>query len=350
MDDWEQTNGRGGWSRRHFLQQTAKFSALALLRSPLALGEMTFTGTPPDPSSNHLLMLGDWGTVTEPGQQIAVADAMKRWACVHRIRPDALLMLGDNFYGEMPGEVNSGRWIRQFEQMYPSSFFPGPAYAVLGNHDYETFRGNKVEAELAYANRSSRWTMPWRWYSGKLPKENPLLTLIFLDSNFPGSKGLDLSPWSFVLTKQQHDEQKHWLEAELEKPRSTPFLALAAHHPLYSNGKHRDNPMLIAHWDSLLRRHKVDLYLSGHDHDLQHLEFKGHPTSFVISGGGGAELVGWTTSPEERGPWGLRAVGFTDLQISKEELVIRHIGKDASVLYEFKKPLNITGPRTSGNM
>jgi hypothetical protein len=32
--------------------------------------------------------------------------------------------------------------------------------------------------------------------------------------------------------------------------------------------------MLIAQWDSLLRRHNVDLYLSGHDHDLQHLEFK----------------------------------------------------------------------------
>jgi tartrate-resistant acid phosphatase type 5 len=343
MDDWEQTSGRGRWSRRQFLQQTAKFSALALLQSPLALGKVVLSGTPPDPQSSHLLMLGDWGTVTEPGQQISVANAMKRWASTNSIRPDALLMLGDNFYGEMPDGMNSGRWIRQFEQMYPSSFFPGPAYAVLGNHDYETFRGNKVEAELAYTKQSSRWTMPGHWYSVKLPKENPLLTLICLDSNFPRSKGLDLWPWSFVLTRQQHDEQQRWLEAELEKPRSTPFLALAAHHPLYSNGEHRDNPTLIAQWDSLLRRHKVDLYLSGHDHDLQHLEFKGHPTSFVISGGGGAELVGWTTPPRERGPWGLRAVGFTDLQISKEELVVRHIGKDATVLYEFKKPLQIPG-------
>jgi tartrate-resistant acid phosphatase type 5 len=343
MDDGEQTSGRGGWSRRQFLQQTAKFSALALLQSPLALGKVALTGTLPDPQSSHLLMLGDWGTVAEPGQQISVANAMKRWASANSIRPDALLMLGDNFYGEMPDGVNSGRWIRQFEQMYPSSFFPGPAYAVLGNHDYETFRGNKVEAELAYTKQSSRWTMPGHWYGVKLPKENPLLTLICLDSNFPRSKGLDLWPWSFVLTRQQHDEQQRWLEAELEKPRSTPFLALAAHHPLYSNGMHRDNPTLIAQWDSLLRRRKVDLYLSGHDHDLQHLEFKGHPTSFVISGGGGAELVGWTTPPRERGPWGLRAVGFTDLQISKEELVVRHIGKDATVLYEFKKPLQIPG-------
>jgi hypothetical protein len=286
-------------------------------------------------------MLGDWGTVTEPGQQITVANAMKRWVSENSIRPDALLMLGDNFYGEMPGGVMSGRWIRQFEQMYPSSFFPGPAYAVLGNHDYETLRGNKVEAELAYTRQSSRWTMPRRWYSVKLPKENPLLTLICLDSNIPGSKGHDLSPWSFVLTRQQHDEQQQWLEAELAKPRTTQFLAVAAHHPLYSNGQHRDNPKLIAQWDSLLRRYKVDLYLSGHDHDLQHLEFKGHPTSFVISGGGGAELVGWTTPPQERGPWGLRALGFTDLQISKEEVVVRHIGNDATVLYEFKKPVDL---------
>ena len=343
MDEWEQMSGRREWSRRQFLQQTAKFSALALLRSPLALEKVALTGTLPDPKSSHLLMLGDWGTVAEPGQQISVANAMKGWASANSIRPDALLMLGDNFYGEMPDGVNSGRWIRQFEQMYPSSFFPGPAYAVLGNHDYETFRGNKVETELAYAKQSSRWTMPGHWYGVKLPKENPLLTLICLDSNFPGSKGFDLWPWSFVLTRQQHDEQQRWLEAELEKPRSTPFLALVAHHPLYSNGKHRDNPTLIAEWDSLLRRHKVDLYLSGHDHDLQHLEFKGHPTSFVISGGGGAELVGWTTPPRDRGPWGLRAIGFTDLQISKEELVVRHIGKDATVLYEFKKPLQITG-------
>ena len=341
MDDRGNVGGGGEWSRRRFLLQTAKFSALALLGSPLALAELPVPATPPDPKSNHILMLGDWGTVTEPEQQIAVANSMKRWASDNGIRPDALLMLGDNFYGEMPDGVNSRRWIKQFEQMYPSSLFPGPAYAVLGNHDYETFRGNKVEAQLAYTKQSTRWTMPRRWYSVTLPKENPLLTLICLDSNIPGSKGYDLWPWSFVLTRQQHDEQQRWLEAELGKPRTTPFLAVTAHHPLYSNGKHRDNPKLIAQWDSLLRRHNVDLYLSGHDHDLQHLEFKGHPTSFVISGGGGAELVDWTTPPQKRGPWGLRALGFTDLQISKEEVVVRHIGKDATVLYEFQRPVDI---------
>jgi hypothetical protein len=141
----------------------------------------------------NILMLGDWGTVSQPDQQIAVATAMKRWCDDYRIRPDALLMLGDNFYGEMPDGVNSHRWIKQFEQMYPSFAFPGPVYPVLGNHDYERFRGNKVEAELAYTGRSSRWTMPHRWYTVQIPKQEPLLILICLDSNLPGNKGLD--PW-----------------------------------------------------------------------------------------------------------------------------------------------------------
>lgn len=341
MDDWVKAGGEEAWSRRRFLLQTAKFSALAFLGYPLILAELPVLATVPDPKSNHILLLGDWGADSEPMQQIAVANAMKRWASDNSIRPDALFMLGDNFCGEMPDGINSHRWIKQFEQMYPSSLFPGPVYAVLGDHDYETSRGDKVEAELAYTRQSARWTMPRRWYSVKIPKKNPLLTLVCLDSNIPGSKGHELSPWSSVLTGRQHDEQQQWLEAELAKPRTTPFVAVAAHHPLYSNGQHRDNPKLIAQWDSLLRRHNVDLYFSGHDHDLQHLEFEGHPTSFVISGGGGAELVGRTTQPQGRVPWGRHALGFTDLQISKEEVVVRHIGKDATILYEFKKPIDI---------
>ena len=108
--------------------------------------------------------------------------------------------------------------------------------------------------------------------------------------------------------------------------RTTPFLPVASHHPLYSNGQHRGDPRIYSFPE-----------LSGQDHDLEHLQFKGHATSFVISGGAGAELVGWTTPPlQKRGPWGLHELGFTDLQISKDDLAVRHIGKSATIRYEFK--------------
>jgi 3',5'-cyclic AMP phosphodiesterase CpdA len=88
---------------------------------------------------------------------------------------------------------------------------------------------------------------------------DPLLILICQDSNIPGSKGMTFGRGAFVLTRQRDEEQQQWLEAELAKPRTTSFLAVAAHHSLYSNGQHRDNTKLIAQWGSLLRRYKIDL-------------------------------------------------------------------------------------------
>jgi tartrate-resistant acid phosphatase type 5 len=61
MDDWVKTGGGAEWSRRRFLLQTAKFSALALLGSHLALADLSVSATLPDSKSNHILMLGDWG-------------------------------------------------------------------------------------------------------------------------------------------------------------------------------------------------------------------------------------------------------------------------------------------------
>ncbi len=124
--------------------------------------------------------------------------------------------------------------------------------------------------------------------------------------------------------------------SELAKRRSTPFVIMVGHHPLYTNGVHKDNPILIKDWDILLRQHKVDFYITGHDHDLQHLEFAGHPTSFVISGGGGAELVDWTIPPEKRGPFGGKVLGFTDMEMIKDAVILRHFDQNARELHSFR--------------
>ena len=109
---------------------------------------------------------------------------------------------------------------------------------------------------------------------------------------------------NFTLTPAQQAEQLAWLTAELEKPRTTPFLVVMGHHPIFSNGPHGDHKVLVRDWEPLLRKHKVHMYLAGHDHDMQHLEFEGHPTSFVLSGGGGADLYKLKIDEAERGPYG----------------------------------------------
>jgi tartrate-resistant acid phosphatase type 5 len=328
-------------TRRSFLKQTVAFSAAAALKGGFTSAFASTIDSSPDSNAQHILMLGDWGTNGLLDQQAAVAEAMRRWVSLHRLRIDALIMLGDNFYGPMPGGVRSDRWSKQFEEMYPASIFPGPAYAVLGNHDYENFFGNKVEAELAYSTTGkSRWHMPAQWYTVSFPSENPLITFFCLDSNLPGTKPGNFWPWSFEMSNKDAQNQDEWLRGELAKDRPGQLLAFVAHHPLYTNGMHGDNPVLISRWDRLLTEHRIDLYISGHDHDLQHLEFQDHPTSFVVSGGGGAHLVGWTTPPERRGPFGARALGFTDLEMREESVVVRLVGKDASVLHSFEKHLS----------
>lgn len=325
-------------SRRSFLRQTFAFSAVAALQ-PGALLAQSGAFARPDPSAQHMFMIGDWGTDKYIDQQKAVAMGMARWMQNNRSNPSAMFLLGDNWYGRLPGGVNDARWNDQFENMYPATLFPGPAYAVLGNHDYEHHAGfDKVQLQLDYPKQhKTRWTMPDHHYTFQWPQANPLVTFICLDSNLPGTKAWDFSPGSYMMSHHEAEEQDIWFQQELAKPRTTPFVAVICHHPLYTNGIHRDSRILIPRWDGLLRQHKVDFYITGHDHDLQHLEFDGHPTSFVVSGGGGAELVNWSVEPEKRGPYGGRVIGFTHFEAAKDAVIVRHVGADAKQLHAFRK-------------
>jgi 3',5'-cyclic AMP phosphodiesterase CpdA len=222
--------------------------------------------------------------------------------------------------------------------MNPASAFNCPAYAVLGNHDYQNWPDSKVEAELAYAkNGQTRFAMPARWYTFEFPAKNPLITFIALDSNIPHADGSTTHGRDFTLTAQQHAEQVAWLEGELKRPRTTPYLVVIAHHPVYSDGPHGDHAILIRDWDPLFRKHGVQLYLAGHDHDLQHLEFEGHPTSFFLSGGGGADLYNLKIQESARGPFAQKIYGFSQLSVTPEKMTLRHLDSDGKLLHAFSK-------------
>ncbi len=282
-----------------------------------------------------MLMVGDWGD-EDPTAQTRVAKAMQAYVHEHAISTQALLMLGDNWYGPLPDGVKDKRWQTQFEEMYPKSVFNCPAYAIPGNHDYQIMPASKLAAELEYAKSgASRWTMPSLWYRFQFPAKNPLITVIALDSNMPHpvkEGGPD-----FTLTEQQRAEQLAWLQAELEKPLTTPFLVVMGHHPVYSNGPHGDTAMLVRDWEPLLRKHNVHLYLAGHDHDMQHLEFEGHPTSFALSGGGGSDLYNLKIEPADRGPYAAKVYGFSDLEVTPDLITLRHIDDRGRLVHAFSK-------------
>ena len=112
-------------SRRRFLRQSLSWSALA------ALPGVAAAGAPPsaDPHAAHAIVVGDWGYQDKLSQadmtaqssagfahvaQSQVAHGMRRYVQTSGIRPEALLMLGDSWYGDLEGGVSSPRWVEAF--------------------------------------------------------------------------------------------------------------------------------------------------------------------------------------------------------------------------------------------
>ena len=327
-------------TRRHFLRTTLSFSAAATL---VGCGKGNFFDDidPVTDVPSHFLAIGDWGTYGTVVDQSLVANGMQAYATLHGFPTDALLMLGDNMYGDLPGGAYDPRWQTQFEQMYPNSIFNCPAFVVPGNHDYQYAPQSKYAAELAYPLVSNgRWTMPARYYRFTFPAVDPVITFIMLDSNMmnePAQPWPPPDPSFYAQSDADRIAQLAWLTNSLNQPLTTPFLAVIAHHPLFSNGPHGDNQTLIGDWDPLLRAHNVHLYMGGHDHDLQHLEFEGHPTSFVLSGAGGAGLNKERTAAADRGPFFDEIHGFTHLQVKREVMIVRHLDVNGNLLHKFTK-------------
>jgi len=315
-------------TRRRALKQTFLFSAALALGSRARWVRAEETAG----ADLHFLMIGDWGAGKDTKAQRAVAAGMKAYTQSMKLKTDGLFLLGDNFYGEFKGGVNCPRWKTDFEQMYPPDIFPGPCWTMLGNHDYDDEPNDKMNAELAYAaaNPSTRWRLPAKWYRFEWPAANPLFTAIVLDSNYHNRVG--------QLTPAERAAQLAWLKTQLAMPRTTPWLIVLGHHPLYSNGLHGDTRALIDEWGPLFQENGVDFYFCGHDHDLQHLELEGLRTSFVLSGGGGARI--YDVLPLARGPYAQAIFGFTHLQVGREKFIIRHLDANQKLLHAFSRTRN----------
>lgn len=335
-------------TRRRFLRQTFGYSAAAVLAGAAAPSALAGAASPaaakPQPAGDgpvtHLFAVGDCGVKrAHLARQRAVSEGMARYARNHGFRPGALALLGDNFYGGLGrAGVRSSRWNANVESMYPADPFPGPIFGVLGNHDYrDGGDGGSVAAQLAYAghNQGTRWSMPHKWYRFDLaaPADAPdadgvdsLATVLVVDTNFVFNGG---------LTSRERKRQEAWLKEQLSAPRRGRWMFVFGHHPLYSNGSHGDTRSLIDHLDPLLRRHKVDLYLCGHDHDLQHIELKNHPTSFVVSGAGGARAR--AIRDRKRGAFAKSVYGFTHLEVRRDQFAVRHVDANGAELHAFRK-------------
>jgi len=242
--------------------------------------------------SMNFISFGDWGENTPLKNTLTYI--------IHKLKPDALITLGDNFY---PKGVNSDT-DPLWKYIYKIFFGKFLTFAVLGNHDYMSNPG----AQLTYKN--SNWVMPRRFYN-RMYKD---VHLIALDT-------IDLAPQissTFIPDfNAQPSNQLLWLEHIL-KTNTSPWIIVYGHYPVFSNGAHGDTEELKQKLLPLFKKYKVHLYLSGHDHSICHKYYEG--THFVVSGNGSysgevKNIPGFTPLKEN--------CGFAYINVNHKQLQFR---------------------------
>jgi hypothetical protein len=267
----------------------------------------------------NLIAMGDWGEDTAAEREVAAAMASFAGTDQDHGTLKAALLCGDNFYFKLTG-IDDLRWHTLFEKMDDPRRLDFPFYACLGNHDYD---GNNLQIELAYARQhpESRFKLPSEWYRVDVPKDKPMATIIFLDSNKEN------------MSELQWNRQVQWLDKQLAGPRAR-WTICVAHHPLFSNGFFWGNGPLQHDWGTLFQKYKVDFYLCGHEHDVEHMEIPKWFTSFVIDGGGGAHPH--PLSRDDRG-FSREAFGFVAFDLTPDQAIVRFIGTDGKPMHVFQR-------------
>jgi hypothetical protein len=272
----------------------------------------------------RFVALGDQGKGND--KQNAVGAAIKT-ACDARGGCDFAILLGDNFYPSGVESVDDGQWQTAFEVPYASVTFP--FFAVLGNHDYggdgagwETW---KAQHQIDYTQKGGKWRMPARHYTFT---EAPVdfIALDTTDIFFSGD-----------------DEQEAQVPARIAAA-TQPWKIVLGHHPYKSNGRHGNAgeyegvswlPIVNGRYvKDFIEDHvcgKADLYLCGHDHNIQDLAVTCSGTQLIVSGGGAS-----TTELEGNNPVHFQTdqSGFVMIEATPTTMTFLFFDSAASKLHE----------------
>jgi hypothetical protein len=126
------------------------------------------------------------------------------------------------------------------------------------------------------------------------------------------------------------EKQLLWLEAALAASTAR-WKIVYGHHPIYSAGAHEDNNVKITQLLPVLRG-RVDIYLAGHDHDMQHLKPEGRLHFFVAGTGGQLRTI----QPGPRSLFAKSARGFAVLEIQTSRIVVSFVDVQGQELYRYE--------------
>jgi hypothetical protein len=276
--------------------------------------------TAPPVTDLRFFALGDAGTGGP--EQFAVGRAIADKCRADRC--DFGLLLGDNFYPDGVVSADDGQWRSKFEEPYADLLAAGvPFYAALGNHDYadgaDLARGAH---QVAHARADVRFRMPAAQYSF---------------SQGPG-RFVALDTQMLLSREESRGEQERLIaEASAHSgggPR--PWLVAFGHHPYLSNGTNGNAPPRLARFLEDVVCPHADLYLAGHDHNLQVLTSPACGALLVVAGGGG-----YATYPVAGGQpalFQMQTLGFAYVTLSTQMLRVEMLDGAGHSLFVHERP------------
>jgi tartrate-resistant acid phosphatase type 5 len=274
------------------------------------------------------LVFGDWGQAGST-TQLPVAAQMDRYAGA--LKADGMIVTGDNFYPLGVSSVTDPQWQTAFEQVYTGKNLPPSFYVVLGNHDY----GLSPQAEIDYGKTHPRWVMPSRYYTRTFAVNGKNdLRVIFMDTS-PYVVEYQQAGTYADLNQQNPVRQTAWLDSVL-RVSTEPWKIVVGHHPFYSfSTAHGGQAELVQAVRPLFEKYGVQLYMDGHNHDLEYIKPAGK-TYYMVSGGGGALTT--NISPYVNGDllFGKGTAGFSVVSVGSDSLHVAFIDAQGKVLYQHR--------------
>lgn len=260
----------------------------------------------------QFVFMGDIGT-RPPGNSDQRQVATGILSTCNRLGCDFVLLLGDNFMEKGVQSVNDPLLAQGFEQVYHALDLP--FIAVLGNHDV---KGN-VLAQVAYSLKNPQWLMPNYRYQFEAGSAH----FIALNTS--------CHLWGWLPLRQMLPEK------------SSKWNIVYGHHPVYSGGFHGDNELQVHwFWQSFLQE-KVDFYLSGHNHQLEHLKYEEDETDYIVSGAGGGHYRSSKAQARLRSSNYAKSLfhypdnGFVWMSLSESHADVRFFDANGKKIYQFLK-------------
>jgi hypothetical protein len=279
-----------------------------------------------DPSAVNFILMGDRGR-NGADHQKQVARQMGKTASEASV--DFIIAAGDNFYPKGVVSEFDPLWKYSFEDTYTDFSLQWDWYPVLGNHDY----GSNPQAQVAYSSISRRWQMPARYYSKliNVGSNGYQILFAFIDTS-PLIKGYYKGDGHRVHD-QDSTAQKKWLEETLrDAPPTVKWRFVVGHHPMYTGGsrtENHDTRSIRGSLQPIFEKYKVDAYMAGHEHSLQH-----HITSFGTHhfvSGAASEITPVRKLPISK--FIASEYGFMLFSIQSSQILVQTIDYNGKVIY-----------------